>query len=392
MEDSVEPSTTTLQGNRNPGQRLAALDGLRGMAALAVVVRHTFGAIAMPLDVRHAFVEGPLGVLTNAMGAVHVFFVLSGFVLAASLGRGRGLSGVIQFYVKRVFRIYPPYVAALLAAWAASFVYAIVPLPLGVTEHVAILAHVHLDLPRLLASLSFPGIAYQQLPVGWTLRIEMLFSLFLPAMFLVARRLHWTVLMGISMLGLWLPDQYRDFWYALAFSAGIAIFLDAGSLAASVHWCSWPVTALGVVASLCLLDAPFLVGWTTIRAGILIGGFDRPSVVLITIGAAGMILAALHVQWFSSALASRPCVWLGKISYSLYLLHMTALIACTFVYAPSATWLAGVILVALVVGVSCALAAVSYQWIERPFIHAGNALCVWLSSRMGTTAVPSRDI
>lgn len=49
--------------------RFRALDGLRGIAALIVVVRHTLGAIDMPLPTRRNLIEGPFGLIANAQGA-----------------------------------------------------------------------------------------------------------------------------------------------------------------------------------------------------------------------------------------------------------------------------------------------------------------------------------
>jgi peptidoglycan/LPS O-acetylase OafA/YrhL len=89
-----------------------------------VVVRHTLNAVAMPDGSRHAILASPLGLLLSADGAVRLFFVLSGWVLAASLARGSGLAGALRFWVRRVFRIHPPYVAAVLFAWLAAFLYA----------------------------------------------------------------------------------------------------------------------------------------------------------------------------------------------------------------------------------------------------------------------------
>ena len=60
------------------------MEGLRGVAATIVVVRHTTNAIAMPEGTRRALLEGPWAPLLDAQGAVALFFVLSGFVLAGS--------------------------------------------------------------------------------------------------------------------------------------------------------------------------------------------------------------------------------------------------------------------------------------------------------------------
>jgi peptidoglycan/LPS O-acetylase OafA/YrhL len=68
---------------------VAALDGLRGVAAAVVVLHHWFNALAMPREARRVLFEGVLAPFVNGQGAVVLFFVLSGTVLTASLARGR---------------------------------------------------------------------------------------------------------------------------------------------------------------------------------------------------------------------------------------------------------------------------------------------------------------
>jgi len=120
--------------------------------------------------------------------------VLSGFVLAGSLTRNSHLAVLPQYYIRRLFRIHPPYVMAAVFAWCASFVYG--PLRDGVGPLAVALAKIHLSFSKLLGFLIFPGSAGNQLPVGWTLEIEMIFSLLLPFMLLLARRTHWSLLIA----------------------------------------------------------------------------------------------------------------------------------------------------------------------------------------------------
>jgi peptidoglycan/LPS O-acetylase OafA/YrhL len=106
---------------RGKSSRIEGLDGLRGLASLVVVLRHTSNAIAMPWDLRRALIEGPLALLLNSQGAVQLFFVLSGYVLARSLERNSGWVAVVGFCAKRILRIHPPYVLTVLAYWILSF-------------------------------------------------------------------------------------------------------------------------------------------------------------------------------------------------------------------------------------------------------------------------------
>ena len=62
----------------SPVDRVVALDGLRALAALVVVVSHTSNAIPTNWLLRSDLLESPLAIFLNAHGAVQLFFVLSG--------------------------------------------------------------------------------------------------------------------------------------------------------------------------------------------------------------------------------------------------------------------------------------------------------------------------
>ena len=130
--------------------------------------------------------------LFNADGAVRLFFVLSGFVLTHSL---RDPGPVVAYWVKRYLRIQLPFAVALVFAWALSFGYIEAS---GLSRWLGSLSRVHLTVNQLVGSLWIPGEAFGQLSIGWTLRIELLFSLVLPAMIWLARRSHLWALVLVS--------------------------------------------------------------------------------------------------------------------------------------------------------------------------------------------------
>jgi peptidoglycan/LPS O-acetylase OafA/YrhL len=366
---------------------VAALDGLRGLAALVVVIRHSFNSVVMPHSVREVVLQSPLALFLNGQGAVQLFFVLSGYVLASSLSRSREWIDLGQYVVKRVFRIHPPYVFAVLFAWTASFFYPQLSPDSGLMPSIRNLAAVHIDVSALLDSLRFPGPAHSQLPVGWTLRIEMIFSLLLPILFLVARRTHWLLLLAASSY--WLANPDRTLVYMLDFSLGIAIFLERGRLLSFLRGAGAPARTAGVLGALFLFHAPLLLGWSVRFNGILVSGFRPSEIAVMGVGAAGLVIACLGVPWVEATLSSRPCRYLGRISYSLYLVHGPVLVLCTFLLAGAPSPGAGVAFFFSVVAASIAVSDLSYRWIERPSIAAGNRICRWLARRTGTKAVPS---
>src|ERR1700683_3416697 len=89
------------------GPRLAWLDALRGIAALCVVFDHLTYSVLQPVrnSVYHWFDPGQYGVF--------VFFIVSGYIVPASLERK---GSVRSFWVSRVFRLYPLYLLVVGAA------------------------------------------------------------------------------------------------------------------------------------------------------------------------------------------------------------------------------------------------------------------------------------
>jgi peptidoglycan/LPS O-acetylase OafA/YrhL len=109
-----------------PPQRVAGLDGIRGLAALFVVVNHVFLRAFPGYPVDRAPVWA--GVFIYGRFAVVVFIVLSGFSLAlAPARRGWRLDGIGRFAARRAWRILPPYWAAL--AFSLAVAWLVVPPP-----------------------------------------------------------------------------------------------------------------------------------------------------------------------------------------------------------------------------------------------------------------------
>ncbi len=168
--------------------RLAWLDALRGIAALAVVADHMIYGIAIFRPLRTPLSH------TTALGqaGVFLFFLISGYIVPASLER-RG--DVRAFWISRVFRLYPVYLAAtaalLLLAWLGwGSLDGAARHPVG-----AVLGHL-LMLSGVLDSANAPFTV-------WTLSYEMVFYLLVTALFLAgAQRRSGTWALGFSVAAL----------------------------------------------------------------------------------------------------------------------------------------------------------------------------------------------
>ena len=325
--------------------RLHALDAFRGIAAIWVVLFHLI--LRFP-----AFMQGrPLtmqdttfGIPSGFFSAMPVlwFFLISGFVITWTIDRSRT---PMDFVVSRVSRIYPAYWTAIAVTLAIAAVW---PLPgLAPTP-----GQVLVNLTMLQAYAGVPDVA----GVFWSLAIELLFYIYALALFASGqwRRVHWVaaawavVALAAAMadqLGRpvpWRVTQVLLLAYAPFLAAGMMLYrLWRGQ---TPLWC---------VATLVVCALATLAG-------------QGPLVTLVAAAAAGLMFWATKggLRW----LAWGPLLWLGAISYSLYLSHEHAgyVAILTLERAGAPRWAATLGALAAVL----ALASVITWTIERPAMHA----------------------
>ncbi|MFI6789750.1 acyltransferase family protein [Nonomuraea sp. NPDC050383] len=358
--------------SEQPG-RLSGLDGIRGLAALFVVLHHCrlLSFPGFPADTGPAWASW----LLYGHFAVVVFITLSGFSLAVSPARsGWRLGGLGRFARRRAWRILPPYWAALVFSLAVAW--ALVPQP-GQGAPTA-------------KSVVFHGLLVQDLfgspsPNGafWSIAIEAQLYFALPLLLLVVRRLGavamvaavTVVVVAVGLLAGGVPAvgmlMRLTPQFAVLFAAGV---LAAGVLRAPVRGpvrAALPWAALGAVVPVVALVAVQGPVWT-------VAHFFWVDLALAP--AAGLLLAAVaggRPRPLVRLLDSRPIRSLGSFSYSLYLVHAPVVVVLHhFVVAPR--FEPGVtgflVLLALAVPVSVVFARGFAALFELPFQrHRGTA-------------------
>src|ERR1700730_5916573 len=184
----------------NHERRLAWLDALRGFAALCVVFDH--GSTLLLLPVRSFLYQW----LNLGQYGVFVFFLVSGYIIPASLERKGSVRG---FWISRAFRLYPLY---LLAIAIARIAYELGYGTLRGAQHhpLEAVASWLLMIPNLLTGPNVPN-------VTWTLSYEMVFYLLLAALF--SWRIH-----------------ARSSSYALTFAVGAMALGGVLPMAALARW------------------------------------------------------------------------------------------------------------------------------------------------------------
>lgn len=278
----------TMAGAPAPKPRLRELDALRGIAALAVVVYHYSTRYAEMFPAAHHI---PFR-LAIGHHAVLLFFAISGFVIAFSL---EGSARLPDFAVKRFARLYPAYWGAMLLTLAVEYWGQIAVLDVSPAD---IAANV-----TMLESFAF-------LPtvdgVYWTLSLELGFYVCMAALWRVGamRRIE-PVLLGWLALA-WLASG----WQGMPTRLIMVLVLDyipffaIGILAYRV-WSGkrrWRDQAPYVLAL--LMTAGWLDGVETLGAALLLIGLF-----------AALLAGKLRF------LCTPPLLWLGTVSYSLYLVH-----------------------------------------------------------------------
>ena len=296
---------------------MAGLDGLRGLAALYVVLFHCWLLTFHGFPANH----GPawLGWLLYGHLAVVFFLVLSGFSLALAPARnGWRLGGVARFARYRAWRIVPPYWAALVVSLVIAW---------------TVLPQLHSG-PPTAGTVVVYGLLLQDAVVAptpngafWSIGVEAELYLVFPLLLLLRRRLGAATVLAVVfvpviVLGLLEPavspvDKPSGLAPQLAplFAMGVvaAGISAAGGRIRRLPW-AWLAALCAVpVAVLILLNGPV---WT-VRNYLWIDLGISPAM--------GLLLAAVSTGrpgLLVRLLASRPVRALGGFSYSLYLIHL----------------------------------------------------------------------
>ena len=328
---AASSAATPAQGHGK--ERQPYLDSLRGIACLLVVFYH--------LNVN----IGSSPVILWGFTGVHVFFVLSGYLICKpfikALSGTQPLPKVASFYLKRFIRIYPPYLVALLIYIGLRFAtHSKIPTTGDIVSHIGLLFNYG------------PQNYYLSInPAFWSLSIEAQFYLALPliafAVFAMTRRGAQSVLIFISTMLtiglLWRAGEFMlvrnaagpsqtGVYYFRTLPAYLDLF-GAGALVAAVEMLPVAEKLRNLRTSLLLLVCGVLVflganvwctlvghgDWLTINNTVYTIFFP----VVLCLGIVLILIpSVLYFGERSRWLNLRFFVWLGSISYSVYLYHI----------------------------------------------------------------------
>lgn len=336
----MKPPSNYLSDILGNSGRFKALDGLRGLAVLAVVVYH-FGApfnTYYPSDAPspYSFILGELG--------VQLFFVISGFVILMSAAHGKTAK---SFVISRFTRLYPAYwVAVLFSACLITWI--------GVETRQVTLSQVLINLTMFQRFVLVENVDQ----VYWTLAVEMQFYLLMLVCIVVSKgRLRNDYLMklgvlwagvGCALMALYPGDSSTGLakvlvWAVLAQHAAFFCFGMAMYVYFNTRIFTWYM--------------PFFATVAVANTYIAHGAAHALGVLAIV-----ALFFAVVQRRNVSFLDRGPLQFLGKISYSLYLFH--TVLGLGIIHLTQNSWgVCGSRVLASVVVITTAY--ISYQILER---------------------------
>lgn len=366
--------------------RLIELDSLRGIAALIVVIHHAYLALPQVPDwVNWLLLSTPLRPIGIGRPAVIFFFVLSGYVLTRALraqdaarpGSVLSAPGWLGYAAQRAVRLGLPVLASLLLSALLQGLVWRGPMPEDTPDLTGHAGWREIwTWPTLLqqALLMSHGQGFQLNPVLWTLVHEWRINLLLPFALLFLN--HRALLIAVALLGAGIARLagMPEGGIGLGDSLARTFIASAGFL---------PAFAAG--AALALGKLPRLDGPQAMAAGIAIivmaaSAHDYGVIA----GSVLLILLAQREGRFAAGLRHPALVWLGCVSFSLYLVHMPLLLMATHLLRDGGSpLLAGAIMIAL----SFPAAALMHRFVEQP-AHRLARLIRPPAARLSPAALP----
>jgi peptidoglycan/LPS O-acetylase OafA/YrhL len=347
-------------------ERLTELDALRGIAALIVLLHHA--AQLVPWDslspeagwaaslTSAVFDRSPLQVIREGRQAVLFFFVLSGYVVTLGLLRA-GTPGLLAFATGRTVRLLLPVAASVALSLAARALVFDPEVIQSLRPHSLYTWWDPVEVRNIVMHLALVGSDpdLRLNVVLWSLVHEWRTSVFLPFMLLFR---------GSPML----PVAFGCVLYVGAVFLGTsqdAVQLDYSivrSFLATAYF-ALPVIMGSALALLAPLTWPNLQADRWAVAMVVIALFSVRSDLALFLGSVLIIALASTPGSFRAFLRRPALAWLGRVSFSLYLVH--TIVLATALHAMS-KWLPLPVIAALGIALSLPVAAVFYRIVELP--------------------------
>lgn len=335
---------------------IPGLDGIRAIAVLIVLVAH--------MGFEH-IVPGGFGVT--------IFFFISGFLITRLLlaeSESKGQIGLKNFYLRRFVRLYP---ALLFMIFGSMLLFAV--LGFGGPPAIQLGAAIFYFTNFLHVSLEVfnnpdPFMPWTHL---WSLAVEEHFYLIFP-LFMVLCRRNWKRAASLLALLLILAPLWRSFiYFGTSIPSGNYLYMMTDARIDSLVWGCFLSVLLHLNGNLkpfkwLLGIGPLTLGLLVILASFVIRDESFRNTIRFSAQGAAIFVLILNFYYLKSVrfaiwiCETKPLAWIGKISYALYLWHVPIYVLIHYYMER------GALSIALAVSLSFIISAISFYWVEKPFI------------------------
>jgi len=342
-------------------RRFAALDGVRAVAVLLVVITHSRG-------------PRPLHDLGGWNG-VTIFFVLSGFLITTLALREEERSGRLSlgsFYVRRAFRILPLYLLVL-----SLYIPIVLVLKMGdASKFTRALPFYASPLPEIPF---FTGGGHVPFEISWSLGIEEKFYVLWPliafGLLYYWRRARLPLAIALAAV-LWLAEltphasRFVFPYFHIVVGCVIALLLHNQRSYDRLRFLGRRAAAVPL-----LIAAAALQIWSAF-------GLPPLTLPVYTLAVAALLVSLIVSTRASTGfLARQPLVYIGTISYAVYLTHQLGLGISERLVPARTGWYGDITSLAIGLVLAIALCALLHRWVETPMIAYGRRLGSSLAAR-----------
>ena len=350
------------------------LDSMRGIAAIMVMVYHYANKNYVGL-----IYAKMIPFIFNGRDAVSFFFVLSGFVLSYKYIVLKQPLDIRKFYVQRIFRLWPPFFVCMVLialSWMS-----------GKWDMKNIVYVFVLNKTHFWDEASLLKVHLQYFRAGWTLAVELAISFLIPFLILIANKniklLFWLVIAFLLVQGI------MGYWYLFHFHFTLGILISG--YFGYIHSDEFKASRIYRSRHIILVFAVFFFSLRHIDGILhfnekyhLLTLFDKIDFFHYS-GAASFLFLVLIIcsPKTQKVLNNRILVFLGKISYGIYLMHwLLRLIIIKFVpdidqhiHNLKASYMISFI---VYIASTVVLAILLHYIVELPFIRLGKKIAARL--------------
>lgn len=352
--------------------RYVQLDSLRGLAAIVVFMCHAIGGV-LSFKFLVKMDTSPLGFFLNGNAALMYFFVLSGFVLSLPFIDNKQPLNLTAFYTRRIFRIYPAFIAAiLLAVVLKAFIF-----QQRVVQNAGVWFNQHwlwqwnaASVKELLRTLCLvhPAMDINFIdPPIWSLVVEMKMSLILPFFILLVSRCNLAANLALLFILSCLEFNHHGA-FANVFYLGVILAKYRHALIDLVKDGPMTIKILVLLCSIVLYNTGMQILSIQQSPYFRILCYYIPSV-----GSCFIIVSVIASNRLTRFFEKRLFVFLGSITYSFYLMHFPVLYTISSVMVNRFAY-SLYVAVPLALLLTIAIGYLMMISIERPFQNIANTL------------------